>query len=507
MRKYTTVQEYLPASNPGMEYMRKVILTALFFQLILITGGLDGLHAQAQDKIFRAGASLSNITPPLGKPVVGGWNSPPGTYIHDQLYAKTLILDDGKNRLAFVLVDNVGVNREVFDAAKSLVHNEMGLAKKNMLMAATHTHSSISAGGEGQKRRGWHYGEPLDEYQRFIARRIADGVRIALENLQPAEIAWGSTDAPEHVFNRRWIMEDPVSNPLGTKDKAQMNPGHENPALVEPAGPIDPEVSFIAVQSKEGTPISVLGNYSLHYIGGVPGGHLSADYFAVFGDRLKELLQADRQNPPFVGIMSNGTSGDINNLNFAEARERKPPYEKMQIVGRDIAGKVHRAYQTLEFREWVPLRSAQSEMTLEVRRASQKILENMEKIRDRSEEADPLFHRLEKVYAGRIAQLEEEWPDQIDIQLQAFRIGELGVSAIPFEVFAETGLEIKDKSPFPDTFTIELANGSYGYLPTPQQHELGGYETWLSTNRVEKGASIKIVSELMRLFTEAKTSQ
>lgn len=494
-----------PSANPAIGCLKKAIGTALFCLLILFAGGADLLPAQTQT--FRAGASLSNITPPLGEPIVGNWNSPPATYVHDQLYAKTLVLDDGDNRLVFVLVDNVGVNREVFDAAKSLVRNETGLAKENMLMAATHTHSSISAGGEGEKRRGWHYGEPLGEYQRFLARRIADGVRVAMENLQPAEIGWGSVDAPEHVFNRRWIMEEPVLNPLGTKDKAQMNPGHQNPALVEPAGPIDPEVSFIAVQSTEGTPISVLGNYSLHYIGGVTGGHLSADYFAVFGDRLKELLQADRRHPPFVGIMSNGTSGDINNLNFAEARERKPPYEQMQMVGRDVAEKVHRVYQTLEFREWVPLRTAQSELTLEVRRASPQIRANMEKVRDRPEGADPLFHRLEKVYAGRIAQLEEEWPDQIDIPLQTFGIGELGVSAIPFEVFAETGLEIKEDSPFTDTFTIELANGSYGYLPTPQQHDLGGYETWLSTNRVEKKASEKIVAELMRLFNEAQSNQ
>jgi len=473
--------------------------------LLLMVGGSNGLHAQTQT--FQAGASLSNITPPLGKQIVGGWSSPPATYIHDQLYAKTLILDDGETRLALVLADNVSIKREVFDAAKSIIQHETGLAKENILMAATHTHSSVSAGGEGQKRRGWHYGEPLDEYQRFLVRRIADGVRIAMENLQPAEIAWGSVDAPEHVFNRRWIMEEPVSNPLGTEDKAQMNPGHENPALVEPAGPIDPEVSFIAVRSKDGAPISVLANYSLHYIGGVPGGHISADYFAVFADRLKELLQADRQDPPFVGIMSNGTSGDINNLNFGEPSERKPPYEQMHMVGNDIAQKVHQAYQSLEFQEWVPLQARASELTLDVRRASPQILANMEKVRNRDEQAEPLFHGLEKVYAQRIEQLEAEWPDQIDILLQTFGIGELGISAIPFEVFVETGLEIKEESPFADTFTIELANGSYGYLPTPQQHELGGYETWLSTNRVEKQASEKIVAELMRLFNETQTNR
>ena len=74
------------------------------------------------------------------------------------------------------------------------------------------------------------------------------------------------------------------------------------------------------------------------------------------------------------------------------------------------------------------------------------------------------------------------------------------MAAIPFEVFAEIGMDIKAKSPFQQSFTIELANGSYGYLPTPEQDELGGYETWLGVNRVEKEASRIIVSRLMELF-------
>jgi hypothetical protein len=108
-------------------------------------------------------------------------------------------------------------------------------------------------------------------------------------------------------------------------DQVQMNPGVGNPDLVEPAGPTDPQVSFLSVQSTQGRPIAVLGNYSLHYVGGVPRGHISADYFAMFADRIQELLQADRQDPPFVGVMSNGTSGDVNNINFRGPSEKHPP--------------------------------------------------------------------------------------------------------------------------------------------------------------------------------------
>ncbi len=118
-------------------------------------------------------------------------------------------------------------------------------------------------------------------------------------------------------------------------------------------------------------------------------------------------------------------------------------------------------------------------------------------------ETETPVHRLEKTYAERTIQM-NRWPDNIDVLMQTFRIGELGVAAIPFEVFTEIGLEIKAKSPFKSSFTIELANGSYGYLPTPEQHQLGGYETWLGTNRVETTASRKIVTEILKLFNQVK---
>ena len=59
--------------------------------------------------------------------------------------------------------------------------------------------------------------------------------------------------------------------------------------------------------------------------------------------------------------------------------------------------------------------------------------------------------------------------------LQTLRIGNLGITTLPNEVYSITGLKLKARSPFPATFNIELANGAAGYIPPPHQHELGGY--------------------------------
>ena len=474
---------------------------ASFYCFLLLLCQHSVLYGQdTSRKVFLAGAATTNITPMLGEPIVGNFIEPPAENIHDQLHARCLALDDGTTKLVFVIVDNVEVDQEVFDEAKRLIHEATGLPVAHLLISSIHTHSGTSAYGKRWSLKD----DPLDEYQTFLARRISDGVQVALNNLEPARIGWGIGKVPQHLFNRRWLMKEPVMNPFGGMDQAKMNPGIGNPNLLKPAGPTDPEVSFISVQSTSGRPIALLGNYSLHYVGGVPKGDISADYFAVFADRIQELLKADRQDPPFVGIMSNGTSGDVNNINFGGKPEKHQPYEKMRIVANDVAQEVFRVYKNVHYQNWVKLQAAQSELRLKVRRATPEMLANIQKVLLRPDTAKPLYNPLEKIYAQRVLQMEKEWPDDVNIILQAFRIGDLGVAAIPFEVFTQTGLNIKKESPFKSTFTIELANGSYGYLPTPEQHKLGGYETWLSTNTVETDASEKIVAELMSLFSTLK---
>jgi hypothetical protein len=348
-------------------------------------------------------------------------------------------------------------------------------------------------------------GPVLDNYQAFLARRIADGVQRALNNLEPARIGWGAGQVPQHVFNRRWLLKDGKTavNPFGAQDRAIMNPGSGRKDLERPAGPVNPEVYFISVESTQGRPIALLANYWLHYVGGVPLGQISADYFAVFADRVQQLLGADRQDPPFVGILANGPCGDVNNINItAPAPKKYGPYEKIRLVADDMAREVVRVRATIQHRGWVELKAAATELDLKTRRPTPELVAKARQIMARPATISPI-HRHEKAYAERTISA-ADWPDSLSIVLQTFRLGDLGIAAIPFEVFTETGLEIKAKSPFKDTFTIELANGGYGYLPTPEQHQVGGYETWLGTNRVEREATRKIVKTLLGLFEQVK---
>lgn len=60
----------------------------------------------------------------------------------------------------------------------------------------------------------------------------------------------------------------------------------------------------------------------------------------------------------------------------------------------------------------------------------------------------------------------------------------------------------KKRSPFARTMVISIANGSYGYLPTPEQHKLGGYEAWLGTCRVQEDSSVVLTDQLLEMLAE-----
>lgn len=445
------------------------------------------------EKVFKAGAATSIITPPLGEAIVGGFKPFPAEKVHDELHARCLVLDNGETKIAFVICDNLGITEDVYRDARKFIKAETNLPPENILMAATHTHSATRASSP--------------KYRELLARRIADSVRLAMENREPAKIGWGGIDEPSEVFNRRWFTSNPefCKNPFGGIDTVRMNPPRGNAALVKPAGPIDPEISFISVQSLEGRPLALLANYSLHYVGGVKKGEISADYFGIFSENIGSLIGAKSDQRPFVGMLSNGTSGDINNINFSQPGKRKQPYEKMTQVADLVAKRVAAAYKNVKYQTWVSLGAASSELTLKIRKPDEAMQAYFKKVLAQPAEA-PQHHRYERNYASRVQRL-LDGPDEMTVMLQVLRIGDLSIAAVPFETFCEIGLELKDKTPFADAFTIEIANGYNGYLPTPAQHKLGGYETWMGTNRVQLDASDQIIAIILELMGKLHDKQ
>lgn len=475
------------------------------FQTVTILAGLcfgvlfaqEEQASQNKPALLRAGASAVDISPtefPLNMP--GGFSANMAESVHDPLHARALVLDDGTTMLAMVVVDSLGISLEVMDEAKEIASKQTGIATNMMMICATHSHSCPKSGVTDGPA-------PAVAYRKVFVDGLAQSIIQAHEALRPAAVGAAVHPLPEEVFNRRWFLKPgqmPL-NPFGKMDAVKMNPSTSAEVLDRPAGPTDPDITIISVQDRKHKPLALFANYSLHYVGAVPKGQVSADYFGEFARLMPSRLHADEG---FVAMMSNGTSGDINNIPFMITRPPREPFEQIRIVAQKAADTAWLAYRKIEkHRSDVRLGMLEREVTFKYRRPTEEQVAEAKKVLAITDkEAIEKLPRLAENYARQTVNAAERVEDTFTVKLQAIRIGDLAVCGIPFETFVEIGLDIKKRSPFPQTMVIGLANGRHDYLPTLAQHPLGGYETWLGTCKVQEDASVIITDHLLEMLGE-----
>lgn len=469
------------------------------YVLLLFAGVTATAVIEAAELGLEAGAAAVDITPqefPLNMP--GGFRANLADEAHDPLFARTLTLRAGGTTVSLTVVDSLGVDPALIEAAKAAAAGHTGMVAEKMLICSTHTHTGPPSSGSSGAAAA---------YRERLLKGITDSIVRAHAEIRPARFAAASWPLPSEVFNRRWFLKPGrmEPNPFGEMDRVKMNPPNRLDVLDRPAGPTDPDVSILSVQTRQGKPLALFANYALHYVGGVPRGKLSADYFGEFARLMPSRLRA---GDGFVAMLSNGASGDINNIPFATERPPREPFEQIRLVATkaaDAAWAAHGSiadYQVdprLDMRErWIDLRYRRPDEA-QVARAREIVMLS-------DEEAEQKLPRLAKAYARRTIQAAEREEDSVTVPLQAVRIGDVAICGIPFETFVEIGLELKHSSPFKRTVVIGLANGRHGYLPTTAQHRLGGYETWLGTNRVQKDAADIIIRHLTEMLAELHES-
>ncbi len=446
-------------------------------------------------RVLRAGAAMVEVTPPEF-PVVVNCMFLPRTADHgaDPLRARAVVLDDGRGPIAIVVVDSCMLPRELIDDAKQLASRTTGIAPERMLVSATHTHSAPAA-------MGCLGTDPDPAYQAFLPPKIAAAIEQAAGRMTPARVGWSSVEAPEHTFCRRWLLRPDRTrlDPFGERTiRANTHDlTFQDPNFVGPSGPVDPELSLLSVQSLDGRPLALLANFSMHYVTGAA--YVTADYFGRFAQEITELIGAPEQDPPFVAIMSQGTSGD---LQWMDYRLPRKPIDVNEYA-RELAEIAHGAYPSIEHHDWVPIAMGERTLRLSRRLPSPKRLTWAKQIVSGMQGRGPA--NKEEIYAREQLFLAEE-PER-ELKLQALRIGDLGITAIPNEVYSITGLKLKAQSPLQPTFNISLANGAEGYIPPPEQHRLGGYTTFPArTAGLEVQAEPKIVATLLELLEEVSGS-
>lgn len=448
------------------------------FLVALAVLGLACSSARAE---FKAGAAAVDITPPkLPVLVNGGMFSRTVDKINTRIHARAVVLADGREQLVIVVVDSCMMTRPLLDEAKALAEKRTGIPANRMLISATHAHSApASMGCLGT--------DPDPAYVPFLRDQIVEAIASAQAALEPARIGFAKGDAADFTALRQWIRRPDriVEDPFGNKTvRANMHAGRNWDDVTGEAGPEDPDLALISIQSRDGRPLAVLGNFSMHYFGDK---EISADYFGLFSEGLKQRLAPEPApgKPAFVGIMSHGCSGDIYRVDYKvpEKDRPKPTIDEYTNGLLDIATT---AYKNIRYRNDVDLAMTERRMTLNYRVPDKQRLEWA--LRIVAEMGDRLAKTQTEVYAREQILLHER--QKTEIVVQALRIGDIGIATTPCETYAITGLKIKAASPLPHNMVIELANGGDGYIPPPEQHLFGGYNTWAA-----RSAGLEVLAE------------
>lgn len=448
-----------------------LILAAVF------SGPRAGLAAE-----FKAGAGVIDVTPAaLPVKVNGSLAIRKVGVVKTPLHARAIVLDDGIQRLAIVVVDSCMMPKTFLDETKRLAAGETNLKPSQIVISATHTHYAPSV-------MDIPPADAEESYVPYLQKRITEAIASAERNLEPAQVGWASADAAEFTALRRWIRRpDRIEqDPFGDQTvRATMHAGRNWDDVTGESGPEDPQLAMISIQARDGRPLAVLSNFSMHYFSGETG--LSADYFGLFCEGLKARLSHGRDEsvPPFVGIMSHGCSGDIWRRDYTVPPDQQPDWTineySTQLVDIAVA-----SLKSIEYRHDVDLAMAERRLALDYRVPDERRLQWAREIV--SSMPDLSARNQHEFYAVQQVLLHER--QSTEIVVQALRIGDIGIATTPTETYALTGLKVKLQSPLEKTFVIELANGADGYIPPPEQHFLGGYNTWAA-----RSAGLEVTAE------------
>ena len=439
----------------------------------------------AQGGELRVGAAAVKITPAAGTPMAGYYHARAAEGVHDELFAKALVLEVDGTKAALVGLDLISTTRPMVDEARRLVEAATEIPGGHVMISATHSHTGPLLSTRGPRESILGGGTDLAlRYSEELPARIADAVRQAAEALAPASAAVGRGKEDRVAFNRRFHMRD------GT---VGWNPGVLNPNIIQPAGPIDPDVHVVYFESAEKRPLATYVNHAVH-LDMVGGAEISADMPYTVA-----RLLADVNGPEMVTVYTTGCCGDVNHINVNWSGPQKG-HEMAARAGTILAGEVLRTWPQLDALDVGPLRVASEIVPLPLAPIEPGHSEYARKIVQQLNSGEgPRPKFLEQVQAFKVLDVEAREGQPLEVEVQVIALGDdIAWVSLPGEIFVELGLAIKEASPFEHTIIAELANGSIGYVPTRLAYGQGNYE--VVSARCAKGSGEKLVDAAVTLL-------
>jgi len=410
---------------------------------------------------LRIGRAAVSISPPIGSPIGSSYGMTPAASVRDDLFAKAIVLEMDGVKAAIVACDLISIRKEIVSETRRLVRSTTGLRGEQMILSATHCHAGpqmhplfLAQAPDAARKLG-------EKYVAALPGKIAEAVRRAEADLQPARVWTASVQEHDVSFNRRFLMKD---------GSVRMNPGRGNPDAVRPVGPIDPAVSVVYFDTPDGKPLATHVNFALH-VAIAGGGEVSSDYPGVLSRALAAVKGSD-----MLTLFTNGMSGNINHLDVNADRQLRGPAESSRI-GTILAADVLKAYRGLRPVTPTKLEARSRAVNLPAPTFTPEQVTAARAAMARFGKPDaPAFHDI--VRAWRVLDVAALDGGLLDTEVQAIALGDgLAWVGMPGDAFVELGLTVKRNSPYLMTVVSEQSgSGSISYVPNRKAFPEGSYE-------------------------------
>ncbi|HON91489.1 MAG TPA: neutral/alkaline non-lysosomal ceramidase N-terminal domain-containing protein [Sedimentisphaerales bacterium] len=440
-------------------------LKTLHFKLLALLLGLT--LATIARASLRGGCGKVEITPPLGITLIGS-KGQPSDVIRDGLFAKAMVLNDGTVTVAVVSVDLLYTPlEEITNPVRTLVRQRTGIAEKNVMVCATHTHSGPEVFTRSKvPTEGRLDSSQIDQsYCRVLVSKIADSVQIAHRNMQEVRIGSAIGSLPEVLYNRRPRTPDgqvqmafTIPETVAATRRLETGDDGRLRAVFDPApgesplqfGPIDPTVLVFRMEDASGRVVGSIIGFGCHPVCIYPflSTTISADYPA-FATRVVEQTEGG------TSLFVLGLAG-----NTVPLRRDVKPCEQL---GKALGGEALKRLQMATASGDVALRAATREITLPCK-------------------------------AGGSS-------SSFTTEIQLLGLGDTWILGLPGEILVEVGLTIKERVSAKNLFVVSLANDVVGYVNHRQAYKEGGYEPGPATFLAE-GAGEILIEQALSLIEE-----
>jgi hypothetical protein len=454
---------------------------------------------------MKAGFFETDITPPIGTERAGSYSKIFLQGIHDPLKVRASVFDNGTTKVALIGIDTCFIGSDLVKQAQDGIAEACGIQPENVIIGASHTHSGAALTGmvpeadikdmpkEIFELAVKHSSYPSPGYREWVTGQIITAVKMADRKLEDALISIGKGHEDEAVFNRRFKMKN---------GRSYTHPGKCNPDIVEPAGPVDPEVLVIGAWREDGSLIGCVVNYACHGTC-YSGSEASADWIYYMQDTVKKVMGQD------AGVVFlNGACGDVTQVNNL-AHTIDGGLAVAEKVGTRVGAEAVKVLVSSEHLSYDSIEAGAVTLQLKRRIPSP---DKVQKSRDvlkaakTEEHSTTLTFAKERVVCDYLCSRNPV----VTVPVHAIQIGSAVFVSNPAEYFCQMGLDIKAGSPFEFTGVVSLANGSIGYVPTPKSFETtgGGYETVLTGySNLEPQAGAEIVKASIALLSKFRPEQ